>query len=123
MINNQRGALVIIISYSASPSRIIVLVKTHRKVLLLKREKKKERKGNKKRNEKVDKRAARVATERKRRQNLTDVSHCRAVFFVKLNETVQTALMRRKENTFWRIFAHNWSEICYMLAVSSKELF
>ena len=44
MINSQPGAeLVIIISYSASPSRIIVLVKKHRTLLLLK-EKKIERK-------------------------------------------------------------------------------
>ena len=51
MITNEaRGAeLVIIISYSASPSRIIVLVKTHRKLLLLKGEKiKQKEKGMKK---------------------------------------------------------------------------
>ena len=67
------------------------------------------------------------AAEPKRRHNLADVSHCRAVFFAKLNETVQTAHapMKRKENIFRRIFTHNRfrAEICYMLAVSSKELF
>ena len=47
------------------------------------------------------------ATEWKRRQNLADVSHCRAVFFTKLNETVQTAPIRRKENIFRRIFTHS----------------
>ena len=36
------------------------------------------------------------ANELKRHQYLADASFCRAVFFAKLNDTVQTAPMRRK---------------------------
>ena len=78
----------------------------HQKLILLKGEKKIERKGNKKRNEKRGLKSCTRLNE-KRCQNLADVSPCRAVFSAKLNETVQTAPMKRNENIVRRIFTHN----------------
>ena len=107
-----------IVSYSASPSRIIVLVKTHWKLLLLKGEKKTERKGNKKEMKKWTKELHATRLNEKGAKILRTchtVAQCSSQSWMKLFK-----LLRWEEKrTFWGEFSLIiGSEIWYICSLS-----